>query len=148
MAQENTTGVHVWLIMMKAYQVMQKHAEKSIQSTGLCYSDFTALEVLFHKGPLPIHAIGEKILLTSGSLTAAVDRLEKRGFVERRAESGDRRVRIIHLTPSGKKFIETIFNQHAIDMEMATTSLTKTERSTLMKLLKKLGKDAAQKLKE
>lgn len=35
------------------------------------------LEALLHKGPLPVNALGEKVLLTSGSITTAVDRLER-----------------------------------------------------------------------
>lgn len=146
-SEENPSGIHVWLILMKAYQALQQHAEKSIRATGLCFSDFTALEVLLHKGPLPINAIGEKVFLTSGSLTAAIDRLERRGLVERRAEpGGDRRVRIIHLTQQGKDFIQPLFNRHTQEMELATSGLTNTERITLIELLKKLGRDAASRL--
>ena len=49
-------------------------------------SDFAIMEVLLHKGPLPIKTIGEKVLLTSGSMTAAVNRLEKKEFVRRNQE--------------------------------------------------------------
>jgi len=48
-------------------------------------SDFAVLEALLHKGPLPVNEIGKKVLLTSGSMTVAVDRLEQRRLVERRA---------------------------------------------------------------
>jgi DNA-binding MarR family transcriptional regulator len=55
-------------------------------------SDFAVLEALLHKGPLPVNEIGKKVLLTSGSITVAVDRLETKGLVERRASGADRRV--------------------------------------------------------
>ena len=57
----------------------------------MCGSDFAVLEALLHKGPLPVNEIGKKILLTSGSITAAIDRLEDKEFVERRAHGTDRR---------------------------------------------------------
>jgi len=60
----------------------------------LCGSDFAVLEALLHKGPLPVNEIGKKILLTSGSITVAIDRLEKRGLVERRAHGTDRRASV------------------------------------------------------
>ena len=144
MTQENTTGVHVWLILMKAHQALQQHAERSIQATGLCFSDFASMEILLHKGPQPVNAISERLGLTSGALTAAVDRLEKKGLVERRFDTEDRRVRIIHLTDPGKKEIEAIFARHAKDMEGAFAGLTVTERENLIALLKKAGKGARQ----
>jgi len=145
MAQENPSGVHVWLILMKAHQAFQQHAERSIQATGLCFSDFGTMEILLHKGPQPINAIGERLGLTSGALTAAVDRLEKKGLVERCSVVQDRRVRIIHLTKRGKEEIEAIFAKHALDMEKAFAGLTVKEQETLVHLLKKAGKFASEK---
>jgi MarR family 2-MHQ and catechol resistance regulon transcriptional repressor len=141
--QENLSGVHLWLILMKAHQALEKHALRSIEATGLCFSDFTALEALLHKGAMPINALGEKLSLTSGALTAVVDRLEKKGYVERRFDSADRRVRIIHLTSAGEQRIRTLFQQHSEDMEASASPLNLTERKQLLALLKKLGKEAA-----
>jgi DNA-binding MarR family transcriptional regulator len=94
--------------------------------------------------PLPVNEIGKKILLTSGSITVAIDRLEKRRLVERRAHGTDRRARIVHLTREGKKVITRIYAAHAADMEkLAAASLTKAERKTLISLLKKIGYQAA-----
>jgi len=82
--------------------------------------------------------------LTSGSITVAVDRLEKKGLVERRAHGTDRRARIVHLTREGRKLITRIYGEHASDMERLTAaSLTKAERKTLIGLLKKIGYQAA-----
>src|SRR6266487_5256860 len=100
----------------------------------MCGSDFAVLEALLHKGPLPINEIGKKILLTSGSITVAIDRLEKRGLVERRAHGTDRRARIVHLTKEGKKLITRAYADHAADMErLSSTSLTRAERETLIR---------------
>jgi MarR family 2-MHQ and catechol resistance regulon transcriptional repressor len=139
-------GVYVWLILMKAYQALQKHAERSIQDGGLCFSDFVILEVLLHKGPQPINSIGNKLLLTSGSLTAAVDRLEKKGWVIRQAHASDRRSRLVVLTETGKTFINALFQEHAHSFEPLMSVLSPDERETLTGLLKKLGKHAAEQL--
>jgi len=102
------------------------------------------LEALLHKGPLPVNEIGKKILLTSGSITVAVDRLEAKGLVERRPHGTDRRARIVHLTKEGRKVITRIYADHAADMEQLTAaSLTTEERKTLISLLKKIGYAAA-----
>mgnify|MGYP000579231237 CR=1 FL=1 len=50
-------------------------------------SDFAVLEVLRQQGPQPVKSLGEKVMLTSGSITTAVQRLEKKGLVQISNES-------------------------------------------------------------
>jgi MarR family transcriptional regulator, 2-MHQ and catechol-resistance regulon repressor len=137
------SGVHVFLVLWKAANAVQSFAGESISELEMCGSDFAVLEALLHKGPLPVNEIGKKVLLTSGSITVAVDRLETKGFVERRAHGTDRRTRIVHLTKSGRKLITRAYADHAADLErLVSASLTRTERETLMRLLKKIGHKA------
>ena len=140
--RNNSTGVHLWLVLMKAYQALQQRAMHSIAGTGLCFSDFAVLETLLHKGPLPVNTIGAKIALSSGSSTAAIDPLEKKGLVRRAADPTDRRTRIVHLSEEGKALIRKAFGKHAADIEAVTSSLTSAEQKTLASLLKKLGRSA------
>ena len=138
------SGVHVFLVLWKAARAVQAYAEKSITDLEIGGSDFAVLEALLHKGPLPVNEIGKKVLLTSGSMTVAVDRLEQRRLVERRAHGSDRRTRIVRLTKEGRKLITRAYAQHATDLErLASASLTVTERATLIRLLKKIGYQAA-----
>ncbi len=138
------SGVHVFLVLWKAARAVEAYAEKSISELEFCGSDFAVLEALLHKGPLPVNEIGKKVLLTSGSITVAVDRLATRGLVERRAHGTDRRARIVHLTKEGRKVITRVYADHAADMEgLAEASLTRAERKTLIRLLKKIGYEAA-----
>jgi MarR family 2-MHQ and catechol resistance regulon transcriptional repressor len=138
------SGVHVFLVLWKAAHAAQAYAEKSILKLELCGSDFAVLEALLHKGPLPVNEIGKKVLLTSGSITVAVDRLETKELVERRAHGTDRRARIVHLTRQGRKLITRAYADHAADMErLASASLSKDERKKLIQLLKKIGYEAA-----
>ena len=138
------SGVHVFLVLWKAARAVEAYAEKSVSQLEMCGSDFAVLEALLHKGPLPVNEIGRKVLLTSGSITVAVDRLEAKGLVARRAHGSDRRARIVHLTKEGRKVISRIYADHAADMErLASASLTRAERKTLISLLKKIGYEAA-----
>jgi MarR family 2-MHQ and catechol resistance regulon transcriptional repressor len=138
------SGVHVFLVLWKAARAVEAYAEKSVSELEMCGSDFAALEALLHKGPLPVSEIGRKVLLTSGSITVAVDRLEGKGLVERRPHRADRRARIVHLTKEGRELITRVYADHAADMErLASASLTKAERRTLIRLLKKIGYQAA-----
>src|SRR5438128_12662708 len=99
---QDSTGVHVWLVFMKAFQALLPHAAGSIERTDLGDSDFRVLEALRHKGPLPVNTIGPKVWLTPVSISVAVDRLVKRGLVSRKDHPDDRRVRQVQLTSKGR----------------------------------------------
>jgi len=141
---QDSTGVHLWLIFMKAFQALFPHAARSIEQTKLGDSDFRVLEVLLHKGPLPVNTIGPKVWLTPGSISVAVDRLVKKGLVSRKDHPDDRRVRRVELTRKGRALITRVFGLHAAAMENVAGILSKNERLALMRLLKKLGKHAAE----
>src|SRR6266446_5079479 len=142
--RQDATGVHVWLVFMKAFQALLPHAAGSIERTDLGDSDFRVLEALLHKGPLPVNTIGPKVWLTPGSISVAVDRLVKKGLVSRKDHPDDRRVRRVELTAKGRALITRGFREHAAAMETAVSVLSKNERLTLLRLLKKLGKHAAE----
>ena len=140
---QDTSGVHVWLVLMKAFQALMPHAAESIGRTELGDSDFRVLEALLHKGPLPVNTIGPKVWLTPGSISVAVDRLVKKGLVSRKDHPRDRRVRQVELTAKGRALITRGFREHAAAMETVASVLSKNERLKLLQLLKKLGKHAA-----
>ena len=140
-SMQDTSGVHVWLVLWKAFRALTAQAEASLNlsETGLGESDFRVLEVLLHKGPLPVNTIGPKVWLTPGSISVAVDRLEKTALVKRKNTS-DRRVRLVELTAKGRALITKTFREHAAAMEQVAAVLSKEERLILLRLLKKLGK--------
>jgi MarR family 2-MHQ and catechol resistance regulon transcriptional repressor len=143
-----TSGSHLWLVLSKAYDSLRAHAERHIRSLGIGFSDFAVLEVLLHKGPLPVNQIGALVRLTSGSITAAVDRLERKGLVERQDDPGDRRARVVHLTASGRKLIACAFADHEAALDRATAGLEPAERAEAAALLKRLGLRAQALLQE
>lgn len=133
-------GIHLWLILWRTFQAVSTFAERDVTgSLGMCLSDFGVLEVLLHKGPLAVNKLGQVVKLTSGSITTAIDRLEQRQLVERRASPGDRRTRVVHLTTQGTALISSAFDRHASAMERAAGGLSPAERETLTELLKKFG---------
>jgi MarR family transcriptional regulator, 2-MHQ and catechol-resistance regulon repressor len=135
-------GVHVWLILIKAYGAIEAVAVESIADSDLGPSDFQILEILLHKGALPVNTIGRKIMLTSGSISTAVDRLEKRKLVRRDPSVHDARVTYVSLTGPGHALIQRIFSRHARRMEEVFAPLGDGERLRLEELLKKVGKHA------
>src|SRR5437762_536198 len=138
----DVSGTHLWLVLMKAHRALGRLATRSIESSEVGLSDFAVLEMLLHKGPLPVNEIGRRIELTSGAITTAVDRLESRGLVTREAHPGDRRARIVRLTAAGEEHAARIFAGHKAVMDLAARGLSKNERATLIALLKKLGSSA------
>jgi MarR family 2-MHQ and catechol resistance regulon transcriptional repressor len=145
-APTDLSAVHVWLVLWKAMRAVQVHANRSIAQFEMVPTDFGVLEALLHKGPLTVKQIGEKVLLTSGSMTAAVDRLAARGLVTRNDDARDRRSRIIQLTPQGRELIERAFACHRDAMEQALAEFPEGERFLLLPLLRSLGRTAEQSL--
>ena len=134
---------HVWLVMMKAMRALTRYAAAGIEETGLGLSDFGVLEVLLHKGPLPVNMIGPIVDLTPGSISTAVDRLVAKGLVSRVESAEDRRVRIVALTPSGKDLVASAFRKHSGQMKRVFGELSPEELRSLEVMLKKVGKRAA-----
>lgn len=142
----DTSGIHLWLVLWRATHALEAHAIRSVTRFGMCLSDFGVLEALFHRRPLSVKQLRAKVLLTSGSMTAAVDRLTARGLVERHGHAEDRRSRIIQLTAAGKRLIQKRFAEHRDAMEQAVAGFPVTERPALIRSLRRLGRSAEDKL--
>jgi len=140
------TAPQLWWVITRSHHSLRLLAEQSITNTGMCLTDFAALEALLHKGPLSISEIQDKVQLASGSMTAAIDRLEKRGLVVRSLTSNDRRARIVELTEEGRQVAAAYFDRHARDLEDLMAVLSDREKRQIYGSLKKLGLLAAQKL--
>ena len=134
--------------MMKAMRAVTRYAAASIEETGLGLSDFGVLEILLHKGPLPVNTIGPIVDLTPGSISIAVDRLFAKGLVSRVESAEDRRVRIVALTPCGQDLIAGAFRKHSGQMRKVFSELSPEELHSLETALKKIGKRAAALMEE
>ncbi|MGD0131697.1 MAG: MarR family transcriptional regulator [Bryobacteraceae bacterium] len=139
---------HVWLVMLEAMRALTRYAAAGIEDTGLGDSDFRVLEVLLHKGPLPVNTIGPIVDLTPGSISIAVDRLFAKGLVSRVESAEDRRVRMVALTSRGRDLIVPAFRKHAGQMRRVFSELSPEELNGLEMALKKVGKRAAALIKQ
>src|SRR5213083_1416861 len=142
MKEDAPRPVHTWLVMMKAMRAITRYAVTDLEKSGLGDSDFRVLEVLLHKGPLPVNVIGPKVNLTPGSISVAVERLVAKDLVSRAECLQDRRVRIVALTPRGKSVITPIFRAHVATMEKVFAGLSRHELRQLEQQLKRVGKQA------
>jgi MarR family transcriptional regulator, 2-MHQ and catechol-resistance regulon repressor len=136
------SAAHVWLVMWKAVHAIARQLDADLQRCGLSNTDFRVLEALLHKGPLPVNVIGPKVALTAGAISVAVDRLEKRGLVERAEGDRDKRIRIVALTKAGEKVISPVYFRHAALLERLLEPLSDAQRTSLEAMLKAVGRHA------
>ncbi len=130
------------VVLSKAYKFVMDHAVKDMKKMGLSESEFTVLELLYHKGRIPLQRIGERLLVTSGSITYTIDKLENKGYLNRVACPEDRRVTYAEISPAGAELFDRIFPLHAEVIESVMDGLTLEEKQAAITLLKKLGKAA------
>ena len=139
MAAASETALKLWVVMNRAVRSIETHLRRQVEAHGFSYTEFGVLEVLLNKGDLPIGEIGGLILLTSGSMTYVVDKLERRGLLQRRACEEDRRVIYAALTEKGRRRIEAAYEEHARLIETLTEGLHPDEQRAATDLLKRLG---------
>jgi MarR family 2-MHQ and catechol resistance regulon transcriptional repressor len=142
MARKNPDPVHCWLVWRKADEAARDYLYRGLEETGISDTDFRVLEVLLHKGPLPVNTIGPKVHLTPGSISVAIDRLLEKGLVSRVESQDDRRVRIVALTRNGNDVIVPIFRKHAAEIARVFADSSPKDLQIFEKLLKKTGKRA------
>lgn len=141
-AQE--TSLKLFVVLSKAYKAVVEQAEKDAKRYGLSPSEFAILEVLYAKGRIPLQQIGEKILVTSGSMTYNIDKLEKKGLLRRVPCQEDRRVIYAEIAEAGQELFNRIFPEHAATIHDMMKILTPAEQLAAIESLKKLGKGARQ----
>jgi MarR family transcriptional regulator, 2-MHQ and catechol-resistance regulon repressor len=140
---EREVALKLWVVLARCYRAVSERTGRDAVRHGLTLSEFAVLEALFHKGDLPIGDLGDRVLLTSGSMTYVVDKLEERRLVARRRCAEDLRVIYATITPAGRRLMASIFPSHAEVVRQATAGLTLDEKRTATVLLKRLGLAAA-----
>lgn len=139
---EHDDDLKLLVVLSRAHASVIRHMEEDVARHGLTIAEFGVLEALYHKGPMLLGEVQRRILVSSGGVTFLVDRLEKKGLVERRACKEDRRARYAALTKQGEALIRKIFPEHARCVSRAVSGLAKAERQTAIKLLRTLGTTA------
>lgn len=132
------------MTMLRAAQHVSEFSRQNVKTYGLNITEFAVLELLYHKGDQPIQMIGKKILIASSSITYVVDKLEKKGYVERINCPTDRRVIYASLTESGRTLIERIFPQHAEAITQLFEGMDEQQLQQLIDISKQVGKKAEQ----
>jgi MarR family 2-MHQ and catechol resistance regulon transcriptional repressor len=123
----------------RALQALERAARPQLAACGLGLTEFAVLEVLYHKGALPLGAIRNRILVTGASTTYVVKKLEARGLIRRRAGAEDQRVVLGELTAKGRTLIDEVFPAHVERLQQAMAGLSVSEKRDASRLLRALS---------
>jgi len=129
-----------YLVLMQTSKAVQERIRLEMSENNLTITEFSVLEVLYLKGKQTIQQVGHSILISSGSMTYVIDKLEQRGLLQRSACPEDRRVIHVTLTESGSGLMEAIMPQHHEVVDYMLGALSNDEADTLVKLLNKIRK--------
>jgi DNA-binding MarR family transcriptional regulator len=117
------------------------HLERQLAATSAVKpGQFQVLAALRRRDPLPMNAgeLAEAALLTTGAMTAVLDRLEEQGLIRREIDREDRRARRITITEKGRTLINRALDQRMAQHRALNAALSLDERETLSAILRKL----------
>ncbi len=131
-----------WLPMVRALvranQAFSRYSDRHVKTLGMTSAQFDVLATLGNTTGMTFKELGEKTLLTKGSLTGIVDRMEEKGWVRRVVSPEDRRSTLVRLTAKGQRLFERAFPAHLAHLSMAFSRIDDRDRIELERLLKKL----------
>jgi MarR family transcriptional regulator, 2-MHQ and catechol-resistance regulon repressor len=126
----------------RAVQAVERGVRPHLAESGLGLTEFAVLEVLYHKGALPLGEIRDRILVTGASTTYVVKKLEERGLIRRRTSDQDQRVVFGELTPKGRALLDRVFPAHVDRLRHVMAGLSAAEKLAASKLLRRLSRQA------
>jgi MarR family 2-MHQ and catechol resistance regulon transcriptional repressor len=136
-------ALELWVVLARATNAVSRQARADVARHGLADAEFGVLEVLFHKGPLPVCEAQRRILLESGSTAYVVDKLVRKRLVRRTLNPRDKRSTLLFLTSRGRRLMARIFPGHAAVIRRAMGALSQQEVKRAVELVRKLGLGAA-----
>lgn len=127
-------------ILFRTTNALQREIKEHVVQYELSVSEFGVLEALYHKGDLSVQQIVDKVLIANSSMSYVLEHLQKKGYVERRVCTLDKRRYYIALTQLGNELISSIYLDHETRLRKRLDILSKNEEALLQTLLKKIGK--------
>src|SRR5712691_497225 len=137
-APDRTATLQLVIALGRAYQALEQGVRPHLAQAGLGMTEFAVLEVLYHKGALPLGELRDRILVTGASTTYVVKKLEERGLMRRRTCAEDQRVVFGELTAKGRALIEAVFPAHADLLQQAMGGLSVSQKRDVIRLLRTL----------
>jgi MarR family 2-MHQ and catechol resistance regulon transcriptional repressor len=124
--------------LVHTYQAFSRYSEQHIRELGLTPSQFDVIATLGNTGGLSMKEIGDRTLITKGTLTGVVDRLEQKDLLRREVPEGNRRSFTIVLTPAGKECFDQAFTAHIAYLKQRFQDLEPSELAQIQTALARL----------
>jgi DNA-binding MarR family transcriptional regulator len=131
-------ATEAWRLIAELFFARSGHAAGVAQSVGLTPGHMRALLTIEPHEPKPMGALAEALHCDASNITWLVDRLEERGYVERRTDAHDRRVRTIALTASGEE-VRARLHARLYEAPPEFAQLTAAELDALVQMLRKVA---------
>ena len=125
--------------LVLAYQGFERYSAPHIKALGLTTTQFDVIATLGNQPPMTCKQLGEKTLVTKGTLTGVLERLEAKGILERQTNPEDARSQMIDLTAHGQQLFDRVFPEHLRYLGQAFEKLSEEEMAELHASLKKLS---------
>lgn len=109
--------------LARCYQAFEAHSSAHIRTLGLTPPQFDIIATLGNTDGMTFKELGEKTLITKGTLTGVVDRLSDKNLVRRVASPSDGRSQIVQLTAQGEALFAKVFPEHIDHVRRAFTAL-------------------------
>lgn len=126
--------------LVRTYQAFYAYDEAHVRQLGLTLPQFDVIATLGNTSGMMMSQLAEKTLVTKGTLTGIVDRLEQKGLVRREVPPENRRCFIIVLTSKGQQLFEEIFPEHIDYLKQRLSALSVEEIEQIRTALKQLRK--------
>jgi DNA-binding MarR family transcriptional regulator len=125
----------------RIYALAVRSIEATLEPWGLQTGEFDVLASLRRSGApfvLTPSALTRSLMSSPSGITGRLDRLEKLGFIERKASPDDRRSLLVVLTSAGRKVIDEAVTAHVANETRLLSGISASERKTLDQVLRPL----------
>lgn len=136
--------VELWQSVSTIYRTAIKRLNRRLSDDKISFSQFSFLRAIGKFGPMPMGRLSGHMLVAPANITGLVDRLERKGYVERKRDTEDRRLFRIELTEKGRRTYDAIAQQFWIYVRHVFGSLSDNERTLLLGLLAQVRKSIEQ----
>src|SRR5919106_6104280 len=139
---DRTATLQLVITLGRTMQAIERGVRPHLAECGLGLTEFAVLEVLYHKGALPLGEVRDRILVTGASTTYVVKKLEERRLIRRRTSADDQRIVFGELTPKGRALMDEVFPAHVDRLRHVMAGVSASDKRVAAQLLRRLSQHA------
>ncbi|MDA8113285.1 MAG: MarR family transcriptional regulator [Acidithiobacillus sp.] len=124
--------------LAQAYHAFSAYSAAHVRQLGLTPAQFDVIATLGNTQGMPLSQLAQQTLITKGTLTGIIDRLEEKGLVRREVPAGDRRSFLAVLTPAGEALFSQVFPSHIAYLRQAFANVDTDDLEQVRRTLRGL----------